>query len=406
MKDSNDKAIGDDPSKIRGRDIVVLSDDWDGLPNSTMHLIRCLLRDNRVFWMNMIGRMPRLSWDDASKALRIGRSWFSTSRNSLTVPETTPEAPRNPIVSNPFIVPWFKRPCRALNQRSLQRTFLALRNHHTITAPIVITSAPAAIDFVKSLDDALTIYYCVDEWEEYPGINIGDWRRMEEELLDIADGVVVTSRALARKVKNNKALLYLPQGVDYEHFGGQAHAAAEARDISDIPRPIVGFFGMISPWVDLGIIAALAKSFPNVSFVLIGKIDVRQEQLPSSGNIYYLGPVPYAELPRYACRFDIGLIPFVNSKLTRAVNPLKLMEYYALGLPVLATRLPEFDGCEGPIFLAETEQEFDRQLRRIFEQDLAEVKEAATSVARKNTWRHRAGELSRFLCSCEQATSC
>jgi glycosyltransferase involved in cell wall biosynthesis len=160
---------------------------------------------------------------------------------------------------------------------------------------------------------------------------------------------------------------------------------------------MVGFFGLISAWVDQALIAHLSEAFPDVSFVLIGRADVDTASLAARPNVYQLGLVPYADLPAYARYFDVGLIPFVLNRLTRAVNPLKLMEYFALGLPVLSTRLPELELIHGPLRLAETAEEFRAGLADLLGALPSFEPEEAFVAARANTWDARVEQLSGFL---------
>jgi glycosyltransferase involved in cell wall biosynthesis len=116
--------------------------------------------------------------------------------------------------------------------------------------------------------------------------------------------------------------------------------------------PIVGFFGLISEWVDQDLLIALARALraptpdtrhPTPSLVLIGKADVDVSRLKAELNIHLLGPKPFAELPRYVAFFDVGIIPFAVNELTRAVNPIKLREMLAAGCRVVSTDLPEVE---------------------------------------------------------------
>jgi len=161
------------------------------------------------------------------------------------------------------------------------------------------------------------------------------------------------------------------------------------------PGPIVGFFGLLSEWVDQDLLVALARSLrteiqqsmetgplssakgsaddcnapdisskptsripnpesriPNpesritrceASIVLIGQADVDVSRLRAEPNIVLPGPKPFAELPDYIRHFDVGVIPFVVNELTVAVNPIKLREMLAAGCPVVSTALPEVE---------------------------------------------------------------
>jgi glycosyltransferase involved in cell wall biosynthesis len=376
---------------ITGRDFVILSDDWNGLPTSAIHLFRRLARGNRVFWFNTVGRMPRLRLADAGKVLRVLGSWGGrrTASGASDIPDGV-------HVVNPIMVPWFKPLVRRFNRFSLLRKYRKLCVRHDITDPIVLTTFPYAVDFLKAVPDAIKVYYCVDDFLDYPGVNHADWARMEAELLQTVDGLVVTSRDLARKRLNDCPLLHLPHGVDFAHF--QVRPTAEpVPALEALPRPIVGFFGLISSWVDQEVIADLSEHFPQTSFVLLGKSEVSLDRLAGRRNVHCLGFVPYAELPRYARYFDVGLIPFVLNRLTRAVNPVKLMEYLALGLPVLSTRLPELETIPGPIRLAETRAEFRAGLDEVLARRGPQTRSDALAVARGNTWDQRVEQLSEFL---------
>jgi glycosyltransferase involved in cell wall biosynthesis len=219
---------------------------------------------------------------------------------------------------------------------------------------------------------------------------------MEAELLRVIDGLIVTSRHLAHKRVSACPLLHLPHGVDFDHFQ-TGDTVPPVPELEALPRPIAGFFGYISEWVDQDLIADLSRHFPGVSFVLLGRGDVGVQRLAGLPNVHHLGFVPYAELPRYARYFDVGLIPFVLNQLTRAVNPVKLMEYLALGLPVLSTRLPELETIEGPIRLAVSREEFRSGLREVLSMVGPRTRTEARAVARQNTWSQRIEQFSAFL---------
>ena len=63
--------------------------------------------------------------------------------------------------------------------------------------------------------------------------------------------------------------------------------------------------------------------------------------LRSAPNIALLGLKPHSELPRYVKAFDVGLVPYRLTDYTANVYPTKLNEYLVMGIPVVATDLPE-----------------------------------------------------------------
>jgi glycosyltransferase involved in cell wall biosynthesis len=75
--------------------------------------------------------------------------------------------------------------------------------------------------------------------------------------------------------------------------------------------------------------------------------------------VHFLGRRPYSTLPSYCKAFDVALLPFVDNQLTQNANPLKLREYLAAGLPVVATDIPEARAlAEHGVFLARTPADF------------------------------------------------
>jgi glycosyltransferase involved in cell wall biosynthesis len=105
----------------------------------------------------------------------------------------------------------------------------------------------------------------------------------------------------------------------------------------------LGFFGLIRDWVDIDLLAQVARKRPEWHFVVIGDADssVDLGRYASLANMHFLGRRPYKDLPAYCRQFSVGLIPFKVNDLTYAVNPIKLREYLSAGLPVVSTPMPE-----------------------------------------------------------------
>jgi UDP-galactopyranose mutase len=63
--------------------------------------------------------------------------------------------------------------------------------------------------------------------------------------------------------------------------------------------------------------------------------------LPRAPNIHWLGPVDYADLPRYLRGWDAGFMPFALNDATRHISPTKTPEFLAAGLPVVSTSVAD-----------------------------------------------------------------
>jgi glycosyltransferase involved in cell wall biosynthesis len=342
--------------------------------------------------------LPKIS--EFKKAFRI-----LTRRG--TKPAVNQQDTGSPIISaTPIQFPWFGLPARKFNGFFAGRFFRKLVKQHNIQNPVLATNFPCVVDAFRSIrriaPDAPQIYYCFDDFVAYPGFNPRHWQTMEQEFFACVDGVVFTSRDLQQNKKRPASLpsLYLPHGVDYEHFACEKIEKSPIEVLEKIKKPIVGFFGTMDTWVDLSAIAYLAKRFPQCSFVVIGRSVVPMTVLEGLDNVHCLGQLPYSALPQYARYFAVGLIPFVLNDLTKAVNPLKLMEYYAIGIPVISTRLPDIVDAPGPLYFADTHEEYEERLDEILRFDLSELCRRAKEVAQQNSWAARAENFIQFAEQC------
>jgi glycosyltransferase involved in cell wall biosynthesis len=205
---------------------------------------------------------------------------------------------------------------------------------------------PAAGMIAGKLGETELIYYCVDEYTAFTGVSSG-LKEIEEDLFRKSDLVVVSAETLLEsKKKFNEKTFLIRHGVDFNHFRKALGGATKIPDeIANLPKPVIGFHGLLADWVDFELMKKIAEHFKDGSVVLIGKITFDAEKkvkiLDRIPNIHFLGRKPYAELPNYCKGFDVALNPFVMNELTRNVNPLKVRECLAAGLQVVSTEIPE-----------------------------------------------------------------
>ncbi len=327
----------DASGELRGRDILCFSHDWTGDPLSKTHLMRVLARDNRILWINSIAnRMPTASAKDASRIYKKIKSFFEPVR----------EVEPNIHVLNPFAIPAYgNETIVAANRKYLIRQVKKAMRDLGFSNVVNMVFNPAAGMVAGHLGESELIYYCVDEYTAFTGN--AALKDIEEELFRKSDLVVVSAEVLFEKKKQfNPETHIIRHGTDWNHFrtaiDGNLDVPIELRDL---PRPIIGFHGLLADWVDFELIKKTAEHFAHGSVVLIGKTSVDAEQkikiLDGIPNIYRFGRKPYSELPAYCAAFDVALNPFAINDLTLAANPLKVREYLAAGLPVVSTDIPE-----------------------------------------------------------------
>jgi glycosyltransferase involved in cell wall biosynthesis len=145
--------------------------------------------------------------------------------------------------------------------------------------------------------------------------------------------------------------------------------------------------GALDHWFDIGLVAATAAALRGVSFVIVGPHHTNLDALRGAPNIHLLGRRPYAEAPRYMKGAQVGLIPFQVSDMVHATNPVKLYEYMACGLPVVAVAWEELIALNSPALLARSPAEFIAAVSRALAG--AVPRDALTSFATQADWRNR-----------------
>lgn len=318
-----------------GRDIICFSHDWTGDPLSKTHLMRLLARNNRVLWVNSIGyRTPKLNQAD------VGRMWKKLKAAREPLREVEP----NLFVLNPLAIPAYGvRLARTANRWWLRRQIRSAMRKLDFKRPINWIFNPAAALLAGKLGEETLIYQCVDEYSAFSGVTSRALLDLEAGLLKQADLVVVSADMLYRsKSPHNPDTVIVRHGVDFHHFRKALDPATVVPpEVARLPKPVIGFFGLIADWVDVELMVEVAKRYPNGSLVVLGKATADISLLKAQPNVHLLGRKPYEDLPAYCKGFDVGLNPFRINELTLNANPLKVREYLAAGLQVVATNIPE-----------------------------------------------------------------
>ena len=221
----------------------------------------------------------------------------------------------------------------------------------------------------------------------------------ETELLQRATVVFASSRFLEAKCRviAGNRVHYMPHGVEHAKFAtALAPTLPIPPDLLSLKSPVIGFYGNINDWIDFALIKQLAEQRPAWSFVLIGPVYCDVTLFTGVPNVHLLGRREHTELPAYCKGFDAAIIPYrLDHPRMESVNPVKLRELLAAGVPVVASDLPEVRDISRYIHIARTPEDFLTGLERFL---AAKPDRTAISAERcADDWSARVAEIRRIV---------
>jgi UDP-galactopyranose mutase len=199
---------------------------------------------------------------------------------------------------------------------------------------------PMALHYSRHLKPVGVVYDCMDELSNFKAAP-PRLRELEDELFQRAD-VVFTGGISLYEAKRSKHpnVHAFPSSVDVAHFSSARGIQVEAAEHAGLPRPRIGYAGVIDERLDIELLRGVAEHRPDWQLVMLGPVvKIDPQVLPRRSNIHYLGPKPYAELPRYLAGWDVALLPFARNDATRFISPTKTPEYLAAGRKVVSTSI-------------------------------------------------------------------
>jgi glycosyltransferase involved in cell wall biosynthesis len=379
--------------RLAGRQIVCVGfADWDTeLWTNQHHLMSRLAADNDVLFIESLGlRRPQLASRDVRRILRRVRRGLAGAR----------PAPEGLHVLSPLVLPLHGRAAvRAMNARLLPALVRRATRRLRFARPILWAYVPQAEALLDALDPALVVYHCVDDIAAQPGVDGASFRAAEERFAARADLVLASAPALAERMRTlNDNVLYAPNVADTTAFAvaledGPRDAAMEA-----LPRPRVVFTGaVVATKLDVGLIADVAAARPGYAFALVGPTGLGDPSTDVSAlhavpNVHLLGGRRHDELPAVLRAAEAAIIPYASNRLTASIFPMKVYEYLAAGLPVVATALPALAGV-GEVVRAADAATFARALDDALAEDGAAARRARSAAAAAHSWDARLAEI-------------
>ncbi len=369
---------------------------WAGMWRNRHQLLRRLAAANQAVYVE-----PRpYSYEVTAALRRRDLSWAELRAGGLRPVAEDLWAYRSPRYA-PLGGP---APLRAvthwLRRRHLTRALAAI----AVREPIVWLSTPAQFDARDDLPARLRVYHIVDDYLGYYGLTgpqRASWAEREQGLIAWADLVVVVSPELiSSKGAGNPKFRLLPNAVDAAAYRKSDWTVPAT--LADLPRPILGYIGLVSVRLNLALLDALAVAHPEWTLVLMGEVDRSGcgeilDRLAERPNVRLLPPVPGEQVADYVRAFDLGLLPYRQTQETHHASPLKLYEYLAAGLPVVAADVPGARQFAAAIAIAGDLPAWEAAIAAQLATDSPAAIAARLAAVTPHTWDARVETLSGYL---------
>lgn len=242
---------------------------------------------------------------------------------------------------------------------------------------------PICVRYIEAFNSNgwVTIYDVRDEWEEFQKAGVAHWYNKQNEkfIYNHADAICAVSVTLKRKIESygNKRVYLSPNALDPIFI-------REKNSINNKQR-IIGYFGhLTNAWFDWDRLIKIAQRKPEWKYELIG-LSFPKIKLPP--NIRYLGPKNSDEIKEISSRWDAAIIPFKETPLSEAVDPIKVYDYLALELPVISFYIPQIEAYPG-VYLAIDDTDFINKIEVAANKPFD--KEEVSKFLKNNLWEHRA----------------
>lgn len=351
---------------------------------------RFFLQDgHQVFWLTHfldLSRIMRQREDDLA-FLRLWRRGIESPEPGLQTFTPFSVVPYVPFPGLDNL--WAAKTCQRYTVPGVKRTLTAYGFAHV---DVLWIGNPRLYSLLDLVTFDVLAYRMSDDMDKFPTgpRSIG---QVEAEICRRADVVFATARPLVRKAQQlARKVCYLPNGSDFRLFNSPSLKIPT--DLADIPEPRMAFVGVIGDWFDFESLEFASQALPNCNFVIIGpgeggnRVRAGIEKLRDRNNVYVLGSRPFAQVPCYLAHSQVGLIPFIRSQLTESINPIKLFEYSAAGLPIVSRDLQEVRNLESPALVYSCPETFVACIRKALRNRQA-LHVAGVEFGRANSWARR-----------------
>ena len=361
--------------------IALVPDRWGPQWQARHHIVSRLTRYFEVLWVE-----DPPYW----------RKFFSAGRDHTTSGQF--EAPFQ--IYSPRL-PEFGRPAWLANLRLRGRLMHARAQllRRGCRSIVIYMWRPRFAAVLDRVPHELSCYHIDDEYSFSAQEQAIDSE--EAQAIQSVGQVFIHSAAMmSKKGHLNPCTEQVPNGVDFRRY---AAAVPEPEDLRRIPRPRLGYAGVLKRQLDWPLLLELASGHPEWSFVFSGGTNSRPDfgeafrVLSARSNVYLLGSKSTEELARYPQHFDVCLLPYRIDGYTKYIYPLKLHEYLASGTPVVGSRIPALEEFANAVALADSAENWSAALTQALAANSPHSRQERQTVAQEHDWEILVGRIARII---------
>ena len=334
-------------------------------------------------------------------------AWIRTRERSLIDGPTTWSVPSSPniTVTRPLkLLPNSIAIGRSINEALARRHVNRVARQLGLRTPTLWLNPHDAVHMVGRMGEVATVYDITDDWTSFsqsPALT-DRIRKQDAALCERADAVIVCSQHLFDLKRSLASNLHLVRnGVDLEHYRGGIDDGTPAPDICNSwAKPVFGYTGTIhGDRLDVPLVAQVADRMDEGSIVLIGPNHLSTDDmstLEQSGRVHCVDAVPYDVLPQYMKAIDVCFVPHRMTDFTESLDPIKLWEYLAAGMPIVATDIAGFRDFPDVVRTAATTDELINAMQEAVREGDA-LTDQRRSIADKHSWSARVDAIESIL---------
>jgi hypothetical protein len=367
---------------------------WEGLHQRPQHLARRMAKDYRVIWIEpiVLSKKPSIKLQEVIPNLY-----------TISLPAFPYNARQKWIkfliypISNLAFIRWLLLKIQLLVLRKVMSNLSISDNQY-----IFFYQNFHYINLEKHFSPKLIAFDYIDNafgFVELPKHIVGDWKHT----IEMSDFITITSPTLKKQVEEfrKENIFLVSNGVEYKLFSETKSALRP----TDLPagNPIVGYVGAVYQWFDFDLLDYLCHEMPDINFAIIGRdhpdIKEKTDKLKNHNNFLFLGFREYSTIPAYLAHFSAAIIPFQRNELTKSVNPVKLYEYCAAGVPTVTTNFSDdLNEFKELIFIADTKEKFKSSIESSLQKANDELfRQKLKEFAKLNDWDKKYESISKLI---------